>query len=236
MNHRYSSLVLLAAGTLLLGVRSTVAAEPGTKPDAGKSEAAEVRHSSGFEEIDSFIKSQTIDRTRPDWKEHLSKPPKLRFDATRRYTWHLDTTQGPIVIEFMPKVAPMHVSSTIYLTRLGFYDDILFHRVIPGFMAQGGDPRGIGSGGPGYQYAGEFDPTVRHSQSGRLSMANRGPGTDGSQFFLTFVPTPWLDGKHTIFGKVVAGMRTLKKIEALGTRGGRPTVRIAIKKATVEIE
>jgi cyclophilin family peptidyl-prolyl cis-trans isomerase len=127
----------------------------------------------------------------------------------------------------------MHVTSTIYLTRLGFYDGLSFHRVITGFMAQGGCPLGTGTGGPGYKYAGEFDPSVKHDAPGKLSMANSGPGTDGSQFFLTFVKTPWLDGKHTIFGEVIAGKKTLEKIEKLGQRNGRPRARVEIKKATV---
>jgi cyclophilin family peptidyl-prolyl cis-trans isomerase len=136
----------------------------------------------------------------------------------------------------MPEVAPMHVSSTIYLTRLGFYDGTPFHRVISDFMAQGGDPLGTGRGGPGYQYGGEFDPKVKHDKPGLLSMANAGPGTDGSQFFLTFVPTPWLDGKHTIFGEVVAGKDTLHKLEELGSRSGRPKEPLEITKATISVE
>ncbi len=120
------------------------------------------------------------------------------------------TNKGPILIKFMPAVAPMHVTSFMYLTELGYYDGLAFHRVIPGFMAQGGCPLGSGTGGPGYKFAGEFDPKVKHTKGGLLSMANAGPGTDGSQFFLTFVATPWLDGKHTIFGEVVEGMDDLE--------------------------
>jgi len=127
----------------------------------------------------------------------------------------------------------MHVSSTIYLTRIGFYDGVIFHRIIPNFMAQGGDPTGTGRGGPGYNYSGEFSSKVKHDKGGLLSMANAGPGTDGSQFFLTFVKTPWLDGKHSIFGEVIAGKKTLEKIEKLGQRNGRPRARVEIKKATV---
>jgi cyclophilin family peptidyl-prolyl cis-trans isomerase len=130
----------------------------------------------------------------------------------------------------------MHVSSTIYLTRLGFYDGSSFHRVITGFMAQGGDPLGNGTGGPGYQYGGEFSPSVKHDKGGLLSMANAGPGTDGSQFFLTFVPTPWLDGRHTIFGEVVSGQETLKALEKGGTQQGRPTESLQLTKATIVVK
>ena len=135
----------------------------------------------------------------------------------------------------MPANAPMHVSSTIYLARLGFYDGLKFHRIIPGFMAQGGCPIGSGKGKPGYQYSGEFiDKSLKHSLPGLLSMANAGPGTDGSQFFLTFVPTPWLDDKHTIFGKLVEGFQPLTFIQNAGSKDGTPTEEILINKSFIE--
>ena len=186
--------------------------------------------------IDAFIGEAAIDRAKPRWKNGLPKPPQVEFDSDKTYFWYLDTNVGRIKVKLMPEVAPMHVSSTVYLTRLGFYDEVLFHRVIPRFMAQGGDPNGTGRGGPGYNYAGEFDPAVRHDRPGLLSMANAGPGTDGSQFFLTFVPTPHLDGKHTIFGEVVEGKDTLAALEARGSRGGRTQEKMVINKATVDVE
>ncbi len=186
--------------------------------------------------LDAFIAEQQVDKTQPDWKTSLKRPPKARFAAGARYFWNLQTNKGNVKIRLMPDTAPMHVSSTIYLTRLGFYDGVVFHRVIPGFMAQGGDPTGTGRGGPGYKYAGEFDAKVKHDEPGMLSMANAGPGTDGSQFFLTFVPTPWLDGKHTIFGEVVEGMGTVKQLEAAGTRSGRPKERLLIETATITLQ
>ena len=134
------------------------------------------------------------------------------------------------------KPRPKHVTSTVYLTLLGFYDDLTFHRVIPGFMAQGGCPTGTGRSGPGYQYAGEFDPKVKHDRPGLLSMANAGPGTDGSQFFLTFVKTPWLDGKHTIFGEVVDGEQVLRALEACGSKSGTTNEELRIDKATISVE
>jgi len=186
--------------------------------------------------IDEFIETQNIDKSKPNWKTQLTKPPKASFDSSKTYYWLLDTNKGNIKIKLLPEVAPMHVTSTIYLTQLGFYDDVPFHRVISGFMAQGGDPLGRGTGGPGYKYAGEFDPKVKHDKGGLLSMANAGPGTDGSQFFITFVPTPHLDGKHTIFGEVVEGMGTVKELERLGSRGGRPSEPLSIEKATIVVE
>ena len=188
-------------------------------------------------EIDAFIDKQKIDKSKSSWKEHLAKPPKIeKWDKDKKYLWDLKTNQGTIVVELLPKVAPMHVTSTVYLTKLGFYDDVVFHRVITGFMAQGGDPTGTGRGGPGYTYAGEFDPYTKHGKGGLLSMANAGPGTDGSQFFLTFVATPWLDGKHTIFGEVVGGDDVVKKLESKGSKSGSTSERLVIEKATIRVE
>ena len=196
-------------------------------------------HASGGDPVaglEAFIAEQKVDKADSKWKLQLAKPPQQAFAADKKYFWELETSEGPITIRFMPEVAPMHVTSTIYLTKLGFYDGTVFHRVIPGFMAQGGDPLGVGSGGPGYQYDGEFDPAVKHDRPGLLSMANRGPGTDGSQFFLTFVPTSWLDSKHTLFGEVVSGKETLDKLAQYGSRGGQTSKKLELKKANVRVE
>ena len=168
------------------------------------------------------------------WKLQLKKPELMTFDSDKDYFWIMETNKGTIRIKLMPKVAPMHVTSTIFLTKKGFYDGLAFHRVIPGFMAQGGCPLGTGTGGPGYKYAGEFDPKVKHDKPYLLSMANSGPGTDGSQFFLTFKATPWLDGKHTIFGEIVAGQDVMKKLEAAGGSSGKPKEKLVITKALIE--
>jgi cyclophilin family peptidyl-prolyl cis-trans isomerase len=129
----------------------------------------------------------------------------------------------------------MHVTAFIYLTRLGYYDGLTFHRVITDFMAQGGCPNGDGRGGPGFRMNGEFDPSVTHEQRGMMSAANAGPGTDGSQFFLTFKATPWLDGKHTIYGKIVdyGEPDTLERLEAAGSQRGAPTESLKIEKVTI---
>jgi cyclophilin family peptidyl-prolyl cis-trans isomerase len=186
--------------------------------------------------IDAFIAEQNVDKTRRAWKSTLEKPPKVQFTAGKSYFWNLETNKGNIKVKLMPDVAPMHVSSTIYLTRLGFYDGTVFHRVIPNFMAQGGDPTGTGRGGPGYKYDGEFDRSVKHNKPGMLSTANSGPGTDGSQFFLTFVKTPHLDGKHTIFGRVVEGMDTVKELEKSGSRSGKTAEKLVLESATISVE
>ncbi len=169
-----------------------------------------------------------------EWKVKLTKPQQRQLDATKDYFWVLETNKGAVKIKLMPDVAPMHVTSTMFLTEQGFYNGTTFHRVIPDFMAQGGCPLGTGTGGPGYQYAGEFNPNVKHDRPFLLSMANAGPNTDGSQFFITFAATPWLDGKHTIFGEVVEGQDTVKKLEAAGTPQGKPREPLKILKATIE--
>jgi cyclophilin family peptidyl-prolyl cis-trans isomerase len=169
------------------------------------------------------------------WKTKLQKPELMTFDNNTDYFWILDTNKGKITIKLMPDVAPMHVTSTIFLTEKGFYDDLTFHRVITGFMAQGGCPLGTGTGGPGYSYGSECDPNVKHDRPYLLSMANTGrPNTDGSQFFLTFVPTPHLDGKHTIFGEITEGKDVMKKLEAAGSGSGKTKEKLFIKQATIE--
>ena len=190
-----------------------------------------------LQHIDAFIESAGIDKSEASWKTKLPKPTVAEFTAENTYLARMRTNKGEIVIRFMPDVAPMHVTTFMYLTRLGFYDGLSFHRVIPGFMAQGGCPLGSGNGNPGFRFAGEYDPTVIHDRPGRLSAANTGrPNTDGSQFFLTFVATPHLDGKHTIFGEVVEGMEVLKALEKAGTRGsGRPRERLVMEEVVIEV-
>jgi cyclophilin family peptidyl-prolyl cis-trans isomerase len=185
-----------------------------------------------------MIARTKLDKSNPAWRTRIPKPRAATFTGGRRYFAEMQTTKGPIRIELLPDVAPMHVTSFIYLSRLGFHDGLSFHRVIPGFMAQGGCPLGTGTGGPGYQFEGEFDDGVAHDRPGLLSMANAGPGTDGSQFFLTFVETPWLDGKHTIFGEVAGdeGMETLRALEGLGSSSGRPREKVTIESVVIRSE
>ncbi len=169
------------------------------------------------------------------WKTRLPKPKAITFGAGETWRARMVTNKGAIVIRLLPDVAPMHVTSFAYLARLGFYDGLSFHRVISEFMAQGGCPLGTGTGGPGYQFDGEYSPKVKHDKPGLLSMANAGPGTDGSQFFLTFVPTPWLDGKHTIFGEVVEGADVLSALEKCGSQSGRTSEALRMEQVTIEI-
>jgi peptidyl-prolyl cis-trans isomerase B (cyclophilin B) len=124
----------------------------------------------------------------------------------------LTTSKGDIHITLFAPKAPVTVANFINLAQRGYYDGIKFHRVIADFMVQGGDPTGTGGGGPGYTFEDEFDKSLKHDKPGILSMANRGPKTNGSQFFITHVPTPWLDGKHTVFGEVTEGQKVVDAI------------------------
>jgi cyclophilin family peptidyl-prolyl cis-trans isomerase len=133
-------------------------------------------------------------------------PPPMVIDPTKRYVATISTDLGDIVIELFADKAPITVNNFVFLARDGYYDGVTFHRVIKGFMAQGGDPTGSGSGGPGYRFADEFHPALKHDGPGVLSMANAGPGTNGSQFFITHRETPHLDGRHAVFGRVIDGM------------------------------
>jgi len=141
-----------------------------------------------------------------------SKAPELTIDPTKKYTAVFKTDKGDITVSLYAAKVPRTVNNFIFLAREGFYDNTIFHRVIADFMAQGGDPTGTGMGGPGYKFNDEFDASLRHSGPGVLSMANAGPNTNGSQFFITHVPTPWLDHKHSVFGQVVKGLEVLMSI------------------------
>ncbi len=146
----------------------------------------------------------------------------------------LATTLGAIRIEVFEDRAPKTAGNFLTLVKKGFYNGLTFHRVIPGFMIQGGCPKGDGTGGPGYTIPDEFHPSLKHSGTGILSMANAGPNTGGSQFFITLAPTPWLDGKHAIFGRVVDGQEVVGKIAAVARDGSdRPRTPIRIQSATV---
>jgi len=138
--------------------------------------------------------------------------PEMEIDPRKKYTATISTDKGDMLIELFADKAPKTVNNFIFLARQGFYDGIIFHRVIANFMAQGGDPTGKGSGGPGYKFGDEFHPSLRHDKPGMLSMANAGPNTNGSQFFITHVPTPHLDNKHSVFGQVIKGMDVLMSI------------------------
>jgi len=136
----------------------------------------------------------------------------MEIDPKKSYIATMKTEKGDITLQLFAEKTPQTVNNFVFLARQGFYDGTIFHRVIADFMAQGGDPTGTGSGGPGYRFADEFHSALRHDKPGILSMANAGPGTNGSQFFITHVPTPWLDNRHSVFGQVTEGMDVLLSI------------------------
>lgn len=141
-----------------------------------------------------------------------STAPEMVIDPKKKYSATIATDKGDMVIELFADKTPKTVNNFVFLAREGYFDGTIFHRVIPDFMAQGGDPTGSGRGGPGYRFNDEFHPSLKHSKPGILSMANAGPGTNGSQFFITHVPTPHLDNKHSVFGKLTSGMDVLLSI------------------------
>ena len=146
-----------------------------------------------------------------------------------------DTSMGSFRVELFEDKAPLTAGNFIKLANQGFYNGLKFHRIIKDFMIQGGDPNGDGTGGPGYTIKDEFHEDLRHGSDGILSMANSGPDTGGSQFFITLAPAPWLDGKHAVFGKITDGMDVLKAIGGVDTGpGDRPVQDVAINKITIE--
>ena len=160
-------------------------------------------------------------------------PPAMTIDPKKKYNARMETDKGTMVIELFADKAPKTVNNFVFLSREGFYDGVIFHRVIRDFMAQGGDPTGTGTGGPGYKFADEFHPSLKHDKPGMLSMANAGPNTNGSQFFITHGPTPHLNNKHAVFGQVVEGMDVLMSIPPRDpTRPEYPGVKIL--KVTIE--
>ncbi len=145
--------------------------------------------------------------------KQYSAPPALQIDPRRQYLAVFHTERGDFQVELFAAQAPATVNNFVFLARDGFYDGTTFHRVINGFMAQAGDPTGTGTGGPGYQFADEPGAlALEHSGAGTLSMANAGRNTNGSQFFITYGPTPHLNGKHAVFGRVVSGMDVVNSI------------------------
>ncbi len=166
--------------------------------------------------------------TQKQWK----RAPEMLLDPKMAYEATLVTDKGDIKIALFADKTPQTVNNFVFLAREGYYDGTIFHRVINNFMVQGGDPTGTGRGGPGYSFNDEFHPKLKHHGPGVLSMANAGPNTNGSQFFITHVATPWLDGKHSVFGQVIEGLDVLLSIpERDPQRTGAPAV--TLKSVTI---
>jgi peptidyl-prolyl cis-trans isomerase B (cyclophilin B) len=162
-----------------------------------------------------------------------SSPPAMQIDPKKKYKAHVETDKGTMVIELFADKTPKTVNNFVFLAREGYYDGVIFHRVINNFMVQGGDPTGTGMGGPGYKFGDEFHPSLKHDKQGILSMANAGPGTNGSQFFITHLPTPHLDNRHSVFGQVVEGLDVLMSIPARDPNN-RSAPAVKIIRVTIE--
>ena len=145
--------------------------------------------------------------------KRYSHEPEMKIDVKKQYAATIKTNRGDIVVKLFAQQAPHTVNNFVSLAEDGYYNGLTFHRVIKDFMIQGGDPNGTGTGGPGYTFKDEVSPELKHDKPGVLSMANAGANTNGSQFFITHVPTPWLDGKHSVFGLVTKGQEVVNAIE-----------------------
>lgn len=157
--------------------------------------------------------------------KEYKKPPAMQIDPQKRYIAQIQTNKGLIEIELFADKAPITVNNFVFLAREGFYDGVIFHRVIENFMIQGGDPTGTGRGGPGYKWNDEPSAlALKHSGPGILSMANAGPNTNGSQFFITHVETPWLNGKHAVFGQVIGDGQQVVNAIRQGDRMEKVTI------------
>ncbi len=165
--------------------------------------------------------------------QHFDGPPPMIIDPGKRYTAELVTSKGTMTIALDPVAAPKTVNNFVFLARWHYFDGIVFHRIIPGFVLQGGDPQGTGTGGPGYRFEDELPPAGRY-EVGSLAMANAGPDTNGSQFFvISGADGVRLPPQYSLFGKVVKGLDVVAAIDAVGSRSGKPSERVVIESVTV---
>jgi peptidyl-prolyl cis-trans isomerase B (cyclophilin B) len=167
-------------------------------------------------------------------QKQWSKPPEMTIDPNKTYTAVFKTDAGEFKVQLFANRTPKTVNNFVFLARQGFYDGTTFHRVLANFMAQGGDPTGTGMGGPGYKFEDEFDPTLSFDGPGYLAMANSGANTNGSQFFVTYAATPWLNGKHTIFGKVTEGMDVVRALKLRDPQQNPTSKGATLESVTIE--
>ena len=171
---------------------------------------------------------EAVESTGQSMKQYAA-PPEMTIDMSASYTAVIRTNLGSMTLELFAKDAPKTVNNLVFLAQAGFYDGIIFHRVMPGFMIQGGDPTGTGTSGPGYKFEDEIVPSLVFDSPGILAMANSGPNTNGSQFFITVVPTPHLNGAHTIFGKIIEGQDVADAIATVPAAQTRPIENVVIQ-------
>ena len=225
------------------GVSAETVEDEGADVTAAEEAAEEAGPANALEALKGFIaeakEDGRIDLEQDTWRTQLPKFPAVAFEAGGTYVWTLETSEGVMEAELMPEVAPDHVRNILYLSQLGFYDGLKFHRIIPGFMAQGGCPLGRGTGGPGYSLPLEVNRDALHDVAGTLSMARSArPDSAGSQFFITFGVTRNLDMQYSVFGRVTEGLDVVRKLEAAGnpnprSNGVPPLKEIHIERATV---
>jgi peptidyl-prolyl cis-trans isomerase B (cyclophilin B) len=197
--------------------RQAEAAKPGASPSPEKPVAC----------------GGTVPRAAGEEKPMYDEAPKMQIDPSKEYTATLNTSCGTIELELFAKDTPVTVNNFVFLAEKGFYDGLTFHRIIPDFVLQGGDPRGDGTGGPGYEFKDEIVPSLKFDRPYLLAMANSGKDTNGSQFFITTGEPKHLNGLHTIFGRVTKGKDAVKAIEAVGSADGTPSQTVYIEKATI---
>lgn len=213
-------LFVLSIALLLIACLPVSLSEPEAEPEATEAMGSgamgqptqapdQARKSSG----DSG--SSMTDKPASGMRKNYSSPPPMTIDPMGSYTATIRTNKGNMVVELLPGPAPKTVNNFVFLANEGFYDGTIFHRVIPNFMIQGGDPTGTGTSGPGYKFEDEINPMFVFDRAGILAMANAGPNTNGSQFFITTVATPHLNGNHTIFGRVTEGQTVAEAISVV---------------------
>ena len=197
---------------LLVALLLIACGAPAAPPVAAPDQTTEVEGAPAPPASDETVATpevvEDVNLPEKSWAE----APPMTIDPSKTYIATFKTEKGDIVVELFADKAPVTVNNLVFLANEGFYDNTTFHRVLEDFMAQGGDPTGTGSGGPGYEFEDEIDPNLTFDRPGLLAMANSGPGTNGSQFFITFAPVPWLDGRHTIFGEVIEGSEVLDQL------------------------
>ena len=211
--HNLKQRYLLVTTLLLLVAFLLIACgAPAAPPEAASEQTTEIEGAPAPPEPGEADATPEVVKDVELPEKSWAEPPAMTIDPAKIYIATFKTEKGDIVVELFADKAPLTVNNLIFLANEGFYDNTTFHRVIEGFMAQGGDPTDTGSGGPGYQFEDEIDSSLAFDRPGLLAMANSGPGTNGSQFFITLAPTPWLNGQHTIFGAVIEGQEVLDQL------------------------
>jgi peptidylprolyl isomerase len=227
--------LLLALMALMGCVLQTPGANPSPTPE--QAEATQTTEATAIPAATPGTTQQatpTIVSARQAVRTQYSSPPAMALDSGADYAADFRTSIGNFRVELLSTQAPVTVNNFVFLAKEGYYDGLIFHRVLEDFMIQGGDPTGTGGGGPGYQFKDEIVPGVVFDTPGKLAMANAGPGTNGSQFFITVAPTDWLNGRHTIFGMVIEGQNVVDAISRVAT-GARdvPVERVVIDRIDI---